>query len=109
MLKEKLNCKKDNREEALGYEKHSAGVFKKDGILVGNIPIELSQLIDYVMKENKENFVSALVVGRRKREVRLKCSSEICSCYQRTESYNYSLGRNFKNKDKIYAFSNDFC
>ena len=59
----KANCKNDNREEAISYDKHSAGVFKKDGTLVAHIPIELSRLVDYFMKENKENVVSALVVG----------------------------------------------
>ena len=67
VLNERLNCKKDNHKEALSYDKDSVGVFKKDGTLVGHIPIELSRLIDYFMKENKENFVSALVVGPRKR------------------------------------------
>ena len=52
VLNEKLNCKKktnnnnNNREEALSYDKHSVGVFKKDGTLVGYIPVELSRLID---------------------------------------------------------------
>ena len=71
VLNEKLDCKKDNREEALSHDKHSVGVFKKDGTLVGHIPIELSRLIDYFMESTEENFVSALVVGPRKREVGL--------------------------------------
>ena len=71
VLNAKLNCKKDNREEALSYDEHSVRVFKKDGTLVGHIPIEISRLIDYFMKENKENFVSVLVVEPRKREVGL--------------------------------------
>ena len=29
LLNGKLDCKKDNREEALSYDKHSVGVFKK--------------------------------------------------------------------------------
>ena len=41
-LNEKLNCKIDNHEEALSYNKHSVGVFKKDGTLVGLIIFELS-------------------------------------------------------------------
>ena len=71
LLNEMLNCKKDNREEALSYDEHSVGVFKKHGTLVGHIPIELYQLIDYFMKECKGNFVSASVVGPGKREVAL--------------------------------------
>ena len=42
VLNEKANCKNDNREEAISYDKHSAGVFKKDGTLVAHIPVELS-------------------------------------------------------------------
>ena len=67
VLNEKLDCKKDNREGALSHDKHSVGVFKKDDALVGHIPIELSRLIDHFMKSTEENFVSALVVGPRKR------------------------------------------
>ena len=48
MLNEKLDCKKDNREEAVGHDKHSIGVYRKDGTLVGHVPIELSCLIDYL-------------------------------------------------------------
>ena len=68
VLNEKLDCKKDNREEALSHDKHSVRAF---GTLVGHIPIELSRLINYFMESTKENFVSALVVGPRKREVGL--------------------------------------
>ena len=71
ILNEKLNCKKDNREEAVSYSKHSVRVFKMDGTLVGHISIELSQLIDYFMKYDKENFVSAFVVAPKKREIGL--------------------------------------
>ena len=55
VLNEKLSSKKDNREKSLSYDEHSVEVFKKDGILVGHIPIALSRLIDYLMKANKEN------------------------------------------------------
>ena len=68
-LNEKLNCKNDNREEALIYDNHSVGFLKKDQTLVGHTPIGLSQLFDYFMKEDKENFISALAVGSRKRKV----------------------------------------
>ena len=72
VLNEKLNCKKDNQEEALSHGKHSIGIFKNDDqTLVGHLPIELSRLIDYFLKNKDENFVSALVVGPRKREIGL--------------------------------------
>ena len=34
VLNEKLDCKIDNREEALGHDKHSIGVYRKDGTLL---------------------------------------------------------------------------
>ena len=70
-LNEKLDRKKDNREEALSNDEHAVGVFTNDGTLVGHIPIELSRLIDYFMKTAEENFVSALVIGPWKCEVGL--------------------------------------
>ena len=57
VLNEKLDCKKDNREEALSHDKHSVGVFKKDGTLVGHILIELSRLIDYFMESFYEGVI----------------------------------------------------
>jgi hypothetical protein len=71
VLNERLKCKKDNREEALSHDKHSVGVFKVDETLVGHIPIEISRIIDYFMQENEKNFISAMVVGPRKREIGL--------------------------------------
>ena len=53
------------------YDKHSMGVYRTNGTLVGHIPIELSLLIDYFMKNKEEIFVSAMVAGPRKREVGL--------------------------------------
>ena len=66
VLNEKLDCKKDTREETLSHDKHSIGVYRKDGTLVGHMPIELSRLMDYFMKNKEENFVSATVAGPRK-------------------------------------------
>ena len=71
MSVEKLECKKDNREEALSHGKHSVGVFKRDETLFGHVPIEISRIIDYFMQNNEKRFVSATVVGPRKREIGL--------------------------------------
>ena len=68
---EKLECKKDNREEALSHGKHLVGVFKRDETLVDHVPIEISRIIDYFMQNNEKNFISATVVGPRKREIGL--------------------------------------
>ena len=64
-------CEKDDREEAAEYDSHAVGVFKTDETLVGHIPIELSRLIDYFLKSSTENNVSAMVTGKRKRELGL--------------------------------------
>ena len=45
VIKEKLDCKKNNREEALSFGKHAVEVFLKNGTLVSHIPVELSNLI----------------------------------------------------------------
>ena len=55
---EKLDWKKDDQEETLTYDKHTVGVFRKNATLIGYIPIELSNLIDYFLKDAEENFVS---------------------------------------------------
>ena len=51
--------------------KTSVGDFKRDETLVGQVPIEILRIIDYFMQNNEKNFVSATVVGPRKREIRL--------------------------------------
>ena len=71
VLNEKIECQKDNREEALSHDKHSVGVFKRDKTLVGHVPIEISRIIDYFMQNNEKTFVPATVVGPRKREIGL--------------------------------------
>ena len=71
MSVEKLECKKDNREEALSHDKHSVGVFKRDKTLVGHVLIEILHIIYYFIQNNEKNFVSATVVGPRKREIGL--------------------------------------
>ena len=67
----KLKCKKDDREEAQDYDSHAVGVFKGD-LLVGHMPIEISALTDYFLKESEENYVDATVIGKKlKREIGL--------------------------------------
>ena len=50
VLNEKLNNKKDNREEALSYGKYSVRALKKNETLIDHIPFELSRLIDYFIE-----------------------------------------------------------
>ena len=70
MINRKPDSKTDEREEVLSYDKHAVGVFKKDRNYVGHLPIELSNLIDYFLKDAEENFASAFVMGARKHKVR---------------------------------------
>ena len=55
VINEKVDCKEDDQEEALSCDKYATGVFKKDGALVGHITMELSNLIDYFLKDGEEN------------------------------------------------------
>ena len=48
VINEKLDCKEEGREEALSCDKYAAGVFKKDGTLVGDI----AKLISLTIKKN---------------------------------------------------------
>ena len=70
-LNETLCVKKDNRQEALYYDTHAIGVYKADGTLVGHVPIELSRILAYFLKQDEGNFINAQVAGKRKREVGL--------------------------------------
>ena len=68
---EKLYCRKDERMEAEAYDSHAIGVYKTDGVLVGHIPIEISSVIDYFLRDSPDNRLDAIVIGKRKREVGL--------------------------------------
>ena len=57
---------KSIRQEATGYDKHAIGVFKSDDKLVGHMPIEISNLIDYFLGNTDENRASAVAAGQRK-------------------------------------------
>ena len=61
---------KDKWEKALSHDKHALGVFKEDGSLIGLIPIELSNPIDYFLIDAEENFGSGVAVPKI-HEVRL--------------------------------------
>ena len=53
---EKLDCKKKDREEALGYGKHIVEAFFKNATLVSYLPSELSNLTYFFLKGAEENF-----------------------------------------------------
>ena len=67
---------KDNREEAMQYDSNAIGVFKsvcheESEQLIGHIPIETSQLINYFLEAATANTMTAVVTGKRKREIGL--------------------------------------
>ena len=64
---------KDNREEAMQYDSNAIAVFKsvcheESEQLIGHIPIEISQLINYFLEAATTNTMTA-VRGRRYRGV----------------------------------------
>ena len=73
-LGEILQCKKDNRQEALDHDEHAVGVYKFESddaetMLVGHVLIELSMLLSRFLKASEKNAVE--VCGKRRREVGL--------------------------------------
>ena len=53
------------------YDIHALGVYKEVGTLAGHLPIELSRVLDFFLKEDPDNTLNAEVTGQRKREVGL--------------------------------------
>ena len=69
---------RDNRREHVEVKRnHKTKRYRQDteseesDWFVGHVPIEISRIINYFMQNNEKNFVSATVVGPRKREIRL--------------------------------------
>ena len=80
-----LQRHEDTRKEAKDYDGHAVGLFKtpsrgENKTLVGHVPIEISSLIDYFLKADKSNSVSAQVTGKRKREVGLVVPARFTAC-----------------------------
>lgn len=63
-VREKLEAKKDTREEAVANDKYVIGLYKEDK-LVGHIPIEISSLIYHFLNESTENRIEGMVIGKR--------------------------------------------
>ena len=70
----KLDCHKNDLYEASIYDNHAIGVYKqkkKDSTLIGHGRIECLTLVDNLSNAGKENRLTAVVTGKRKREFRL--------------------------------------
>ena len=71
---ELLYCHKDDREEAMQYDRNAIGVFQPAGKegkenLVGHVPIEISQLTSNFILAGDTNSLVSVVIGKRKREI----------------------------------------
>ena len=101
---EKLYCYKDDRDEASLYDSHVIGVCKqvKDSTLVGHVLIGCSTLVDNFLNADKENILTAVVTGKRKREVGLVAPVEFTV---RTKKQNIAtiLDRELEKKKEKYS------
>ena len=71
---EKLFAAPDPREEVKEYDKFAVGLYKEENdqkLLVGHVPIEISSLCYHFLKKSKTNNLSAVITGKRQREVGL--------------------------------------
>ena len=64
-----LQCKKDNRQEALDHDEHAVGVYKFESDDAETI--ELSMLLSRLLKASEKNAVEVKVCGKRRREIGL--------------------------------------
>ena len=92
---EKLDCHKGN---------HAVGAYKqeKNSTLVGHVSMECSTLVDNFLNADKENRLTAVVAGKRKREVYLVVPAEITG---RTKKRNITtiLYRELEKKKEKYS------
>ena len=81
---EHLECHKDTRKEAKEYDEHAVGVFKTSSqgkkIVVGHVPMEFSNPLDYFLKADESNKLLAEVTGKRMHEVGLVVPTKFTAC-----------------------------
>ena len=63
-----LDCRPDTREEAKKYDLNCLGLYEDQDTLVGHAPVEISCLLTHFLKAEKENSLSVIVIGGRKKE-----------------------------------------
>ena len=70
---ENLFTAPDKREEALSYNEFAIGVYKdeKCSLLVGHLPIEISNLFYHFLEKSSENKIIVKITGKREREIGL--------------------------------------
>ena len=89
---DELECHEDTRKKAKDYDGHAVGLFKtpshgENKTLLGHVPIEISSLIDYFLKADESNSVSAQVTGKRKHEVGLVVPARFTACTAELSKY----------------------
>lgn len=110
---EKLICFKDNRSEALEYDKHAIGVYKKvdkpdeKQKLVGHVPIECSSLLDYFLQADSSNRIVAIVEGKRKREIGLVVPGKFICFTKQLRQANILFNELVEKKTKYSHFEMD--
>ena len=107
---ERFICLKDNRSEALEYDTHAIGAYKKVEEpdeklkLVGHVSIEWSSLLDYFLKADSSNKLIATVEGKRKCEIGLVVPGKFICCTKQLRQANILYRELIEKKTKYSHF-----
>ena len=95
---EKIDCHKDNCEDASMYDNHGIGAYNQKK----HVPIECSTLVDNFLGADKKNRLTAVITRKRKREVGLVVPAEFTG---RTKKQNIAtiVHRELENKKVKYS------
>ena len=106
LIGQELICKRDSRDEALEYDRNAIGVFKPGNpeVLVGHLPIELSCLFKHFLETSAYNTLSAVVTGKRKREVGLVVPAKYIALTKDRRYANVLFEKLKEKKDKYKNF-----
>ena len=109
----KLKCAIDTRGEAAEYDDNAIGVYlwgKKGTVegLVGHLPMELSKLIKQFLNADRNNLVTATVIGKRKREVGLVIPAKYCAMTTHKEMISILNDELLKRKNRYQHFDMKF-
>ena len=100
VIGEKLQTKKEPREDALSY---AIGIYKEGG-LVGHHPIEISSLMYHFLSESTANGIEGIVNGKRMREVGLVVPAKYTAFTKDLKTAQILLSELTKKKEKYAHF-----
>ena len=89
-----LHCEEDKRAEAKEYDTNAIGLYvtherpDAENILAGHVLIELSHLLTFFFQGNADYLLTAIVTGRRKREVGLVVPAKFTAFTQELKNTN---------------------